>query len=40
VSDSQAIDFIRRLLVVDESSRMTMVEALEHPWLAVEDGHV
>lgn len=29
-----AKDFIRKLLVVDPSKRMTSVEALEHPWLA------
>jgi hypothetical protein len=31
---AQAKDFIRRLLVVDEAARMTMAEALQHPWLA------
>jgi serine/threonine protein kinase len=30
----QAKDFIRRLIVVDPAARMTLAEALEHPWLA------
>ena len=38
----QAKDFIRRLLVLAAAARMTMVEALAHPWLAAvgaeEDG--
>lgn len=29
----QAKDFVKRLLVVDPTVRMTMVEALAHPWL-------
>lgn len=30
----EARDFIRRLLTVDPSTRMTAEEALKHPWLA------
>ncbi len=36
----QAMEFIRRLLVVDEAARMTMAEALLHPWLATVDAAV
>ena len=31
---AQAKDFIKRLLVVDAGARMSMAEALQHPWLA------
>ena len=31
-------DFVRKLLVVDETARMTAQEALNHPWFASTDG--
>jgi serine/threonine protein kinase len=34
VRREQAKDFIKRLLVVDAGARMSMAEALQHPWLA------
>jgi hypothetical protein len=30
---AQSQDFIKKLLVVDETGRMTMAGALKHPWL-------
>jgi serine/threonine protein kinase len=30
---AQGQNFIKRLLVVDEGARMTLAEALQHPWL-------
>jgi len=32
---STAKDVVRKLLVVDPSRRMTIQEALQHPWLQV-----
>jgi hypothetical protein len=31
----QARSFVERLLVVDSEARMTIAQALEHPWLAL-----
>ncbi|KAL6501662.1 hypothetical protein OROGR_026795 [Orobanche gracilis] len=36
ISDS-AKDFIRRMLTVDVTKRITIVEALEHPWMKIYD---
>ena len=40
VRDTQAKDFIKRLLVVDATARMTVNEALTHPWLSVDGSTV
>lgn len=37
ISDS-AKDLVRRMLIVDQNNRITVEEALDHPWIRVRNG--
>jgi len=36
---SSAIDFVKKLIVVDASTRLTASQALEHPWIVNRESH-
>ena len=37
MEDKDGLDFITRCLSVDPANRLTSQQALEHPWLALDD---